>query len=187
MLVQSNMLPLGTLAPAFRLPDMNDQGAIKTFLELSGVRGTWVMFLCNHCPFVKHIQSELVACAKTYLAQGVGVIAISSNDVEAFPDDAPEAMTQEAQDHGYPFSYLYDASQATAREYQAACTPDFYVFDDAHRCVYRGRFDASTPRNDIPITGQNLRSALDCLLAETAIDFHQVPSMGCNIKWKVED
>ncbi|MBM94068.1 MAG: thioredoxin family protein [Legionellales bacterium] len=184
MQVQSTMLPLGTLAPDFELPDMHLLSGIQSFQDLKGEQGTWIMFWCNHCPFVRHIQSVVIQRAQYYIDQGIGVIAISSNDAGQFPEDGPQAMKVWAQTHAYPFPYLYDASQNIARAYQAACTPDFYLFDANDRCVYRGRFDASTPHNEVSVTGIDLCTAIDQLLEGQVLDTDQYPSIGCNIKWR---
>lgn len=181
-LTASTMLPLSTQAPTFMLPDT--VGGQSLALEaLRGEHGTLVMFLSNHCPYVKHVNPELVRLARTYISRGIGVVAISSNDVEAYPDDGPATMKQVAQQTGYPFPYLYDQTQSVARAYAAACTPDFFLFDADLRLVYRGRLDASTPGNGRPLTGADLRAALDALLAGAAPREDQQPSMGCNIKW----
>jgi hypothetical protein len=146
--------------------------------------GTVVMFICNHCPFVKHVNTEIVRLAEDYKERGIGFVAISSNDVDKYPDDHPDKMRETASTEGYPFPYLYDASQQAAREYQAACTPDFYLFDGEHLLVYRGQLDGSRPGNDVPLNGEDLRNALECLLAGKPIPSEQWPSIGCNIKWK---
>ncbi len=182
-LTQSNMLPLGTKAPDFRLPD-TVSGKEMTFADVKGARGTVVMFICNHCPYVKHVNDELVRLANDYLPKGIGFVAISSNDVENYPDDSPDKMREQALALGYPFPYLYDETQEVARAYDAACTPDFYLFDADDRLVYRGRLDDSRPGSDVPVTGKDLRAALDALLAGKPIPEPQYPSMGCNIKWK---
>ena len=179
----SNMLPLGTRAPAFTLPD-TVSGRNLSLDQLKGAHGTVVMFICNHCPFVKHINAGLVAAANDYKRKGIAFVAISSNDVANHPDDSPERMRAVAQQLGYPFAYLYDESQAVARAYQAACTPDLYLFDASLACVYRGQFDDARPGNGAPVTGKDLRAALDALLAGTPVSPAQKPSVGCNIKWK---
>ncbi len=179
----SRMLPLGTPAPDFTLPDTVSGGSIG-LKDIATDRGTVVMFICNHCPFVKHVRSELAALARDYQPRGVGFVAISSNDVDAYPADGPELMKREAAAAGYTFPYLYDATQATARAYDAACTPDFYLFDGAKRLVYRGQLDDSRPDNGIPVTGHDLRAALDALLEGRPAPAEQKPSLGCNIKWK---
>jgi thiol-disulfide isomerase/thioredoxin len=149
-----------------------------------GQKGTLVMFICNHCPFVKHVNPELVRLASDYKDRGIGFIAISSNDVENYPEDHPDKMTETAAREGYPFPYLYDASQEVARDYQAACTPDFYLFGPDLRLRYRGQLDGSRPGNGIPVTGEDLRRAMDCLLEGKPVPSEQKPSLGCNIKWK---
>lgn len=179
----STMLPLGTVAPAFTLPDVVT-GKNLSLQELKSDKATLIMFICNHCPYVKHIQSPLVALAKEYQAQGIAVIAISSNDVVEYPDDSPEKMKEVAERLGYPFPYLYDESQEVAKAYQAACTPDFYIFDKNLRCVYRGQLDDSRPQNGVPVTGKDIRAALDAILLNQPVDDEQKPSLGCNIKWK---
>lgn len=179
----SNMLPLGTSAPGFILPD-TVSGTEKSFESVAGSKATVVMFICNHCPFVIHVNAELVRLARRYTAEGIGFVAISSNDVENYPQDRPEKMGETAVCLGYPFPYLYDEDQSVARAYDAACTPDFYLFDAGHRLVYRGRLDDSTPGNAQPVTGADLRAAIDALLSGRAQDPDQQPSVGCNIKWK---
>jgi thiol-disulfide isomerase/thioredoxin len=180
----SNMMPLGTIAPDFNLPD-TISGEYKKLTELQGVQGTIVMFICNHCPYVIHIKEQLIDIAKKYEAKGINTIAISSNDVVNYPQDAPDKMQALMNEWGNPFAaYLYDETQDVAKAYLAACTPDFYVFDQDMACVYRGRLDAATPKNDMPVTGVELRNALDALLANKKITQEQIPSIGCNIKWK---
>jgi thiol-disulfide isomerase/thioredoxin len=180
----SNMLPLGTQAPDFKLYD-TVSGKYLTFKDIKGKKGTVIMFICNHCPYVLHVNGQIVAIADKYLKKGIGFAAISSNDVENYPQDAPELMTLQAKSVGYQFPYLYDESQETAKNYQAACTPDFYVFDHNDKLVYRGRMDESTPKNELPNNGKDLRKALDYLLEGKIIpDDEQKPSIGCNIKWK---
>ncbi len=179
----SNMLPLGTKAPDFSLPD-TISGKTLSLDAVRGSKGTVVMFICNHCPFVKHVNSEIVRVARDYAGSGIGFAAISSNDVENYPQDHPDKMKKTASQEGYPFPYLYDASQETARDYQAACTPDFYLFGPNLSLVYRGQLDGSRPGNDVPPSGEDLRTALDCLLGGRPIPEDQKPSIGCNIKWK---
>ena len=180
----SNMLPLGTIAPDFRLPD-TISGKRLGLQDLKGEQGTIVMFICNHCPYVLHVKQQLIAIAQQYGTLGIATIAISSNDIENYPQDAPDKMRQLMADWGNPFAaYLYDESQSVAKAYQAACTPDIYLFDAALSCVYRGRLDGSTPKNEVPVTGEDLRNALDNLLAKQPIEAEQIPSIGCNIKWK---
>lgn len=175
----SNMLPLGTTAPDFSLPD-TVSGKTLSLNVLKSEKGTVVMFICNHCPYVKHVNEELVKLANDYQSAGISFIAISSNDVENFPEDSPENMKEA----GYPFPYLYDESQEVAKAYNAACTPDFYIFNKELELIYRGQLDGSRPGNDIPVTGSDIRQALDDLLAGKEINDNQKPSMGCNIKWK---
>jgi len=182
-LTETISIPLGFQAPWFRLPDVVT-GDTVSLDELKGLNGTVVMFICNHCPYVIHIRGKLVAMAREYMKKGIAFIAISSNDVERYPDDAPEKMKQIAEEMAFPFPYLYDESQAVAKAYHAACTPDFDVFDAAMKCVYRGRFDESTPGNGKPLTGTDLRDCLDALLRGRPPVEPQYPSMGCNIKWK---
>ncbi|NBX30209.1 thioredoxin family protein [bacterium] len=178
----STMLPLGTLAPDFALPNVD--GRIVGFADAAGPKGTVVMFICNHCPFVKHVADQLATLGRDCIGRGVGVVAISSNDVATHPADSPEQMVREAEDRGYVFPYLYDETQEVAKEYHAACTPDFYLFDADRRLVYRGQFDASRPGGEIPVTGRDLRAAIDALLAGRPPLAEQIPSLGCNIKWK---
>ncbi len=180
----STMLPLGTLAPDFKLPD-TISGNPSNLQALQGERGTLILFICNHCPYVLHVKEQLIAIARQYAPLGIASVAISANDIENYPQDAPDKMQQLMADWGHPFAaYLYDESQAVAKAYRAACTPDIYLFDAGLRCVYRGRLDGSTPKNDIPLTGADLRDALDALLAGRTVDPEQIPSVGCNIKWK---
>lgn len=182
-LTESNMLPLGTAAPSFHLPD-TISGKTLRLADVQGEKGTVVMFLCNHCPFVIHVNEEVVAVAGHYQQKGVGFVAISSNDVENYPADAPDKMTAHAKATGYNFPYLYDESQAVAKAYDAACTPDFYVFDGEGKLYYRGRLDRSRPGNSNPLNGEDLRAAIDGMLAGQAAPEKQYPSAGCNIKWK---
>ncbi len=179
----SNMLSLGTLAPAFRLPD-TVSGKTVHLNDLKGKRGTVIMFICNHCPFVKHVNSELAQLGRDFQDQGIGFVAISSNDVENYPEDAPELMQEVAKTEGYSFPYLYDETQEVAQAYDAACTPDFYLFDEDLKLVYRGQLDDSRPGNGIPVTGKDLREGITSLLAGDPIIEVQKPSIGCNIKWK---
>jgi peroxiredoxin len=182
-LTPSTMLSLGTAAPDFKLPDVSG----KT-VSLQDFRGkpVLVMFICNHCPYVKHIRSELARLGSDYQARGAGIVAISSNDVANYPDDSPARMKDEAKSAGYTFPYLYDESQAVAKAYRAACTPDFFLFDTEHRLVYRGQLDDSRPGNALPVSGKDLRAALDAVLTGKEIPKDQKPSVGCNIKWKTE-
>lgn len=179
----SNMMPLGTTAPHFELLD-TVSGKKKSLSALKSDRATVIMFICNHCPFVKHVDEGIVALAKDYQPKGVNFIAISSNDIENYPQDSPELMKEEAEKIGYPFPYLYDESQEVAKAYDAACTPDFYIFDGELKCAYRGQLDGSRPGNDVPVTGEDMRAALDDILAGNAVEKEQLPSLGCNIKWK---
>lgn len=178
----SNMLPLGTPAPDFSLPD-TVSGRSLGLHQLASDRATLVMFVCNHCPYVKHVNPELVRLARDYQPRGVAFIAISSNDVETYPEDAPERMAVVAAEEGYSFPYLYDRDQSVARAYDAACTPDFYLFDGQRRLAYRGRLDGSTPRNGQPLTGAELRAALEAVLGGRPVATEQQPSLGCGIKW----
>jgi peroxiredoxin len=177
----STMLELGTAAPDFSLPDTD--GNVVALRDLDGP-ALLVMFICNHCPFVKHVRDELARIGRDYVGRGVAIVAINANDAESFPADAPSAMREEKEQAGYTFPYLFDETQEVAAAYRAACTPDFFVFDDARRLAYRGQLDDSRPGNDVPVTGADLRAALDSLLAGRAIAGEQKPSLGCNIKWK---
>ena len=179
----STMLELGSPAPGFSLLN-TVSGKIVSLDQLKSNRATVIMFISNHCPFVKHIQKELIRLANDYQSQGVHFIAISANDPQQYSEDGPVQMKTVAQSLDYPFPYLYDESQTVAKAYKAACTPDFYIFDKNLQCVYRGRLDGSTPGNSVPVTGEDLRAALDNLLAGRSIDPNQKPSQGCNIKWR---
>ena len=179
----SNMLPLGTKAPSFNLLDTKSD-TYKTLDILKGSEGTLVAFICNHCPFVIHINDTLVAIANDYQARGINFIAISSNDVENYPQDGPDKMKLQAQNTGFPFPYLYDKTQETAKAYDAACTPDFYLFDKNLELIYRGQMDASRPGNGLDVNAADLKHAMDCLLTHTPNEIPQKPSIGCNIKWK---
>ncbi|MCD6038890.1 MAG: resA 1 [Gammaproteobacteria bacterium] len=178
----STMLPLGTIAPAFKLWDVCTEKQVSLD-DLKSTIATVIMFICNHCPYVKYIQAKLVDVTHVYQKKGIVFIAINSNDVKKYPADSPENMRKEAQAHHYTFPYLYDETQEVAKAYQAACTPDFYIFDHQLACVYRGRFDDATPGNHYPVTGKELINALDQIIANKPIDQHQLPSVGCNIKW----
>ena len=182
-LTPSNMLPLGTKAPDFELPDVVSGEAVS-LQELKGEKGTVIMFICNHCPYVKHVNEEIVRVANDYHVLGFNFIAISSNDVKNYPQDAPDKMRETARDLDYPFPYLYDESQDVARAYKAACTPDFYVFNADLRLEYRGQLDDSRPKNGIPLSGRSLREALDAIFNNREVYQDQKPSMGCNIKWR---
>jgi peroxiredoxin len=181
-LTPSTMLPLGTPAPDFRLPDTD--GKIVTLDDFRDAPALLVVFLCNHCPYVVHIRHQLATLAKDYQDQEVGVVGINSNDAASYPEDSPEMMVREKAEVGYTFPYLYDESQEVARNYKAACTPDFYVFDKERKLAYRGQLDGSRPGNTIPITGKDLRAALDAVLSSRPVGDDQRPSIGCNIKWK---
>ena len=178
----STMLPLGTRAPSFNLPD-TVSGKHVSLESAKGEKGTVVLFICNHCPYVKHINAELARTAREYQARGIAFVAISANDVANYPDDSPDKMKATAKEQGYTFPYLYDETQAVAKAYQAACTPDLFLFDAKLACVYRGQFDDTRPGKGTP-TGRDLRGAMDALLAGKAIGADQKPSVGCNIKWK---
>ena len=181
-LTASTMLSLGTQAPSFRLPDTD--GNLVGLDDFQDAPATLVVFLCNHCPYVKHVRHELARLGKEYQGKGVAVVGISSNDVTTHPDDSPKMMAKEKADVGYTFPYLYDETQQVALAYKAACTPDFYVFDKHQKLVYRGQLDGSRPGNPLPVTGKDLRSALDAVLAGKPVSDDQRPSIGCNIKWK---
>lgn len=180
------MLPLGTKAPNFHLRDMTSGTTYFSFSDLKGEKGTLVFFICNHCPFVHHIIEEVVMIANDYRVQGMGIIAISSNDVLNYPLDAPELMTEFAFKNNFEFPYLYDQNQAVAKAYAAACTPDFYLFDTQDLLKYRGQLDDSRPGNGIPLSGNDLRGAIDGVLYNRTINPDQKPSIGCGIKWKKE-
>ncbi|GGW27117.1 thioredoxin family protein [Arenibacter certesii] len=181
----SNMLPLGTIAPDFNLfdPTLNKKVALQQY---KGAKGTVIMFICNHCPFVKHINPELSKTAIEFEPLGISFIAISSNDVEKYPRDSPDLMKLVSKEQNYTFPYLYDETQEVARAYDAACTPDFYLFDADLKLVYRGQFDNSRPGNGLAVTGDDLRDAMNNLLQGAKINTVQKPSLGCNIKWKAD-
>ncbi|HSR54442.1 MAG TPA: thioredoxin family protein [Acidobacteriota bacterium] len=179
----STMLELGTPAPDFELPDT--QGKLVSRDSFADRKGLLVMFICNHCPFVKHIRQGLAQFAREYSEKGLGIVAINSNDVESHPGDRPEKMKEEKESMGYVFPYLFDASQMVAKAYKAACTPDFFLFDHDRKLVYRGQFDDSRPgMDDVPVTGQDLRLAADAVLSGQSVPQDQKPSIGCNIKWR---
>ena len=178
----STMLPLGTAAPHFSLPNVD--GKQVSLEQFQGGKGLVVIFLCNHCPFVKHLQSGLALFARDCQSQGVAVVGISSNDITSHPDDSPEKMVEEHRSAGYTFAYLYDETQKVAQAYRAACTPDFFLFDQNLSLVYRGQFDDSRPANGKPVTGSDLRQAVTHMLAGTGPLVQQRASIGCNIKWK---
>ena len=180
--VPSTMLALGTTAPDFALPDTD--GRIVSLADFRDAPALLVMFLCNHCPYVQHVRYELARIGRDYGPRGVGIVAVSSNDAAAFPDDGPELMREEKARVGYPFPYLYDETQQVAKAYRAACTPDFFLFDRGGRLQYRGQLDDSRPKNSTPVTGRDLRAALDAVLAGRPVPGEQRPSIGCNIKWK---
>jgi len=177
---ESAMLALGTVAPEFSLPDPD--GTMHTLADHAAA--FLVMFICNHCPYVKHVRAELARLGSDYLPRDVAVYAINSNDASSYPGDSPAKMKEEAATWGYEFPYLVDAGQDVARAYRAACTPDFFVFDAGKRLVYRGQLDGSRPSNDIPVTGVDIRATLDAILNGTAVSAEQIPSIGCSIKWQ---
>jgi peroxiredoxin len=178
----STMLQLDTSAPDFRLPDFD--GGMHALADFRDAPALLVVFICSHCPFVRHVREAFAAFAREYAPRGLAVVAINSNDLEAYPQDGPDGMRREAAELGYVFPYLFDASQEVAKAYQAACTPDFFLFDGARRLVYRGQFDDSRPGNGRPVTGADLRAAVDATLAGRSPPVEQYPSLGCNIKWK---
>lgn len=180
--VNSTMLPLGTPAPDFRLPDT--RGKIVSLADFQRAPALVVAFICNHCPYVKHVRGELARLARDYQARGVAMVGINANDVANYPGDSPDKMAAEAEAAGYIFPYLYDETQAVAKAYRAACTPDIYIFDRDQRLVYRGQLDDSRPGNNLPVTGKDVRAALDAVLAGKPVAAVQKPSIGCNIKWK---
>jgi len=182
-LTPSSMVSLGTPAPSFSLPD-TISGETVSFGDLKGEKGTLVMFICNHCPFVKHIHPELLRLGKDYKNSQVSIIAISSNDVQNYPEDSPEMMKQLAVELGFSFPYLYDETQQVARSYGAVCTPDFFLFDSDNKLAYRGQLDDSRPENGIALSGKDLRAAIDAVIAGSEVSPDQKPSVGCNIKWK---
>jgi len=181
--VESTMLALGTAAPDFSLPD-TVSGKTISLASFAGSKGLLVMFLCPHCPFVKHIEHGLAALLREYDGAALGIVAISANDAKQFPDDSPDGLRQQAKELGFHFPYCYDETQQTALAYRAACTPDFFLFDSARKLVYRGQLDSSRPGNDIPVSGNDLRAAIDAVLAGRPVSSEQRPSIGCNIKWK---
>jgi peroxiredoxin len=178
----STMLALGTKAPEFRLPDTG--GKMVALSDLGAARALLVVFMCNHCPFVKHIRDGLARLARDYASRGVGVVGINSNDAANYPADSPAKMAQEAKEAGYIFPYLHDETQEVAKAYHAACTPDLFLFDSERRLVYRGQFDDSRPGNGKPVTGEDVRAAFDAILSRSPVAAAQKPSIGCNIKWK---
>ncbi len=181
--VASTMLPLGTPIPDFKLPNAVD-GRMVSPADFEDCKALLVMFLCNHCPYVQHVKAEIGRIAAEYQPKGVGIIAINSNDVTAYPDDSPENMKRLAQSEGWTFPFLFDESQEVAKAFRAACTPEFYLFGPDRRLVYRGQLDDSRPRSNVPVTGRDLRAALDAVLSGRPVPEEQVPSVGCNIKWR---
>lgn len=181
--IASNMLALGTPAPDFSLVDVVSGRTISR-QQFSGMRGLLVMFICAHCPYVKHVEAELARIGHEYEVQGLGIVGISSNDAASYPEDAPEGMREQARRNRFTFHYLYDETQKTARDYQAACTPDFFLFDAAMKLVYRGQLDGSRPKNDVPVDGRDLRAAMDAVLVGKPVPEPQIPGIGCGIKWK---
>lgn len=182
-LTPSNMLPLGIIAPDFLLPASNFNTNFK-FEDCKGKLGTLVVFMCNHCPYVLHVIDEIVMIANDYRVQGIGIVAISSNDILKYPQDAPDKMADFTLKHKVDFAYLYDESQKIAKKYAAACTPDFYLFNEQNKLVYRGQLDDSRPENGIPVSGSDLRNAIDSIVYNRHLNEVQKPSMGCGIKWK---
>jgi peroxiredoxin len=182
VLTPSTMIPLGTQAPDFSL--MNVDGQTVSLADVSGQSALLIVFMCNHCPYVKHVAQGLADLAREYQQRGVAVVGINSNDTSNYPADSPEQMVLEAENRGYTFPYLFDETQEIAKAYRAACTPDFYVFDKRQKLVYRGQMDASRPQSGVPVTGVDLRAALDAVLAGKPVATEQKPSIGCNIKWK---
>ncbi len=180
--VSSTMLELGTAAPDFSLPDTT--GQLVSLADYKQAPATLVVFMCNHCPYVKHIANQFADFAREYQAKGVAVIGVNANDVSTHPDDSPEKMAEEVKKIGYTFPYLYDETQEVAKSYRAACTPDFFLFDKHHKLAYRGQFDGSRPGNKIAVTGEDLRMALDAVLQDQPVPAEQKASMGCNIKWR---
>jgi peroxiredoxin len=179
---ESTMLELGTPAPHFALPDLD--GNLVCIDDLWQAKALLVCFLCPHCPYVRHVRREIAAVARDYADSGLATVGIMPNDLDAYPQDGPEGMRQEAGEAGYPFPYLLDETQSVARAYRAACTPDFFLFDQSRNLVYRGQLDSSRPGNEIPVTGQDLRGAVDAVLAGDPVTTEQRPSIGCSIKWK---
>ncbi len=182
-LTPSSMIPLGTKAPDFKLLDAVSENDLN-LEQLKSDKATIIMFICNHCPYVKHVQQGLVELANDYISKGVSFIAINSNDVKNYTEDSPDNMKKVAERLGYPFPYLFDETQEIAKAYDAACTPDFYIFDEGLKLIYRGQMDDSRPGNGKPVTGRDIRKALDQILGGTPVSEDQIPSIGCNIKWK---
>ncbi len=182
VMTASTMLPLGTEAPDFTLPDTN--GNLVSLSDFADAKALVVVFMCNHCPFVKHVIDGFVKLVKDYQPEGVAFVGINSNDVDNYPDDRPERMAQFAKEKGFTFPYLFDETQEAAKNYHAACTPDFFVFDGDRKLIYRGQMDDSRPGSDVPVTGADLRTVLEAVLEGEPVPEEQKPSMGCNIKWK---
>lgn len=179
-------IPLGFKAPPFNLPDVII-GNTKSYKDIRGEKGTLVVFICNHCPYVIHVIDELVRIGNEYQRKGIGMVMISSNDIENYPEDSPELMVKFAKENKFPFAYLYDETQDVAKAYQAACTPDFNLFDKDDLCVYRGQLDDARPNNGKTVNGKDLRKAMDEILSGNKPDTNQIPSSGCNIKWKTSE
>ena len=179
----STMLELGTEAPDFTLPDVVS-GRTISLASFADKKALLVMFICRHCPYVKHVQDELARIGRDYQSRGVGIVAISANDAQGYPDDAPESLREMARELGFTFPFCHDETQSVAKAYSAACTPDFFLFDGASLLVYRGQLDDSRPKSDRPVTGRDLRAALDAVLSGRPVSADQTPSLGCNIKWK---
>jgi peroxiredoxin len=177
------MLPLGTVAPDFALPGVTTNEVVRRD-DFGQQKALLVMFLCRHCPYVAHVRSGVAALGRDYADADVGIVAIGPNDPDAYPEDAPESLAEEAREAGYAFPYLFDETQEVAKAYTAACTPDFFLFDADRRLVYRGQLDASRPRNDVPVTGEDLRAAIDAVLSDRPVSPDQRPSVGCSIKWR---
>lgn len=185
VVTSSTMMPLGTTAPDFSLPDVN--GKTVSLADFKGSPALLIIFMCNHCPYVIHVADELARLTKEYIEKDVAVVGISSNDITTHPDDSPEKMKEEAAQRGYSFPYLYDEKQTVAKAYQASCTPDFFLFNRQQELFYRGQLDSSRPDSGIPVTGEDLRAALDAVLAGASASESQTPSSGCNIKWKAKE
>lgn len=183
VLTASTMLPLGTKAPEFHLPEVVS-GENISLANFADKKALLVMFICRHCPFVKHIQQELANLGKDYLNSNLGIVAISANDAQNYPNDAPESLKEMSTELGFKFPFCYDETQETAQAYTAACTPDFFLFDQERKLVYRGQLDDSRPSNNKPVTGADLRAAIEAVLVDQAVTSEQIPSVGCNIKWK---
>jgi peroxiredoxin len=183
MAVESQMLPLGTEAPDFALTDVVTGDTVK-LADVADADALLVMFICRHCPYVRHVRAGIAAIGREYQATRLAIVGISANDPEAYPEDAPESLAEDAREAGYTFPYLFDETQEVAKAYHAACTPDFFLFDRDRRLVYRGQLDDARPRNDVPVTGKDLRAAIDATLAGRPVSQDQFPSVGCSIKWR---